>query len=183
MFYTALEFISRIYYSIKNKISSCLFTELSIIPFQNENSLKYVYYYYILNYLLCNYIELLLNLFRCSTNYNTKKYYEFTYRDNNIIRMSILEGSIQDVFNYTRRLKIADKMMVFIKCNLIMKNEEAKINIRNIVRKYDTRTKLYDIVYYNYNNELNLDIIQSIELGKNTYDIKSLDRNLYLEDA
>ncbi len=42
--------------------------------------------------------------------------------------MSILEGSIQDVFNYTRKLKLADKMMVFIKCNLIMKNEEQKIN-------------------------------------------------------
>jgi hypothetical protein len=97
--------------------------------------------------------------------------------------MSILEGSIQDVFNYTRKLKLADKMMVFIKCNLIMKNEEQKINIRNIVRKYDTKTKLYDIIYYNFNNELNLDSIQSIELGKNTYDIKSLDKNLYLEDA
>jgi hypothetical protein len=183
MFYTALEFISRIYYLVKNKISSCLFTELSIIPFQNSNALNYVYYYYILNYLLYNYIELLLNLCGCSTNYNTRKYYEFTYRDNNIIRMSILEGSIQDVFNYTRKQKLADKMMVFIKCNLIMKNEEQKINIRNIVRKYDTKTKLYDIIYYNFNNELNLDSIQSIELGKNTYDINSLDKNLYLEDA
>jgi len=182
MFYSALEFITRTYYSIKNKINSYLFTELSIIPIANQNPLKFIYYYYILNYLLCNYIEYLLNCLMCSTDYHKNQYYEFTYRDNNVIRMSILDGSIYDVFSYTRKLKQADKMMVFMKCNLLLKNEE-KINIRSIVRKYDTKTKLYDIIKYNFNNELNLDTVESIEIGKNIYDIKSLDRNLYLEDS
>lgn len=182
MFYSALEFISRTYYSIKNKINSYLFTELAIIPL-NAPQLKYIYYYYILNYLLYNYIELLLNYFRCSTNYHTKQYYEFTYRDNSIIRTSILDGSIYDVFTYSRKLKEADKMMVIMKANIILKNNEQKINIRNIVRKYDTKTKLYDIVRYNFNNELNSDTVEGIEIGRNTYTAESLDRNLNLEDA
>ena len=182
MFYSALEFITRTYYSIKNKINSYLFTELAIVPL-NAHPLKYIYYYYILNYLLCNYIELLLNYFGCRTNYHNKQFYEFTYRDNSIIRTSILDGSIYDIFVYTRKLKEADKMMVIMKANIILKNNEQKINIRNIVRKYDTKTKLYDIVRYNFNNELNSDTVEGIEIGRNTYTAESLDRNLNLEDA
>ena len=49
MFYTVLEFITRTYYSIKNKIASCLFTELSIIPI-NKQPLQFIYYYYIQQY-------------------------------------------------------------------------------------------------------------------------------------
>ena len=182
MFYSALEFITRTYYIIKNKINSCLFTELSIIPLYFE-PLKYVYYYYILNYLLCNYIELLLNYFGYSTYYHKRQYYEFTYRDNNIIRSSILNGTINDVFTYTRKLKEDDKLMLLLKANIILKNNEQKINIRNIVKKYDTQTKLYDIIRYNFNDEYNLDNLLSVEIGRNTYTVLELDRNLNWADA
>jgi hypothetical protein len=182
MFYSALEFFTRTYYLLKNKINSCLFTELSIIPLYFE-PLKYVYYYYLLNYFLCNYIELLLNFFGCSTYYHKRQYYEMTYRDNNVIRTSILNGTINDVFTYTRKLKEGDRLILLLKANIILKDNDQKINIRNIVKKYDTKTKLYDIIKYNFYNEVYFNNISSIEIGRNTYTIENLDRNLNWEDA
>jgi hypothetical protein len=122
------------------------------------------------------------NIFRYKTSYLRKNYYEFTYRDENMIRSSIINGTIKDIFNYTRYNKQSDKLMIIFKCNLIIDN--VKSNIRQLLRKYDTKTKLYDIIYYNFMNDV-LDENKNIqiEIGSNIYEIKNLNKEQLLEDS
>lgn len=182
MFLKLLEVLSRHYYSIQNKISNYLFIETSIIPHKSTN-LRCIYYYYLLNYYCNNNIEYILNNYlNVRSNYNYIKLYEFSYRDNGMIRSSILTGTLSDIFNYTRINRKQDQLKVLLKCNIIINNN--KNNIRQILRKYDTKTKLYDIIYYNYSDEID-NILNDImiELGVNLYDIRYINRNLSLEDA
>jgi hypothetical protein len=182
MFLKLVEIISRYYYSVSNKISQYLFQETEIIPL-NKSPLRYIYYYYILNYYLDNSLEVILNrLFKIYTDYNYPLYYEFSYRDNNMIRSSILRGEIKDVFDYTRFNKESDKLMVIMKCNITI--DGTSNNIRNIIRKYDTKTKLYNIIYYNFYNDLLIDYKDiNIQLGNNSFNVRSMDKDLSIEDA
>lgn len=182
MFLKLLEVLSRHYYSIQNYISNYLFVETNIITNKSDN-IGYIYYYYLLNYYYNNRFEYLFNNFlNIHSNYNNIKLYEFSYRDNGIIRSSILKGTLNDLFNYTRINKKQDQLKPLLKCNIIINDN--KNNIRQIVRKYDTITKLYDIIYYNFLDDVD-NILNDItvELGNNTYDIRHIDRNLSLEDA
>jgi len=165
MFLKLIEILSRQYYSIQNKISNYLFVETSITT--KSNDIGYKYYYYLLNYYTNNNIESIINkYFNIRTQYNYIKIYEFSYRENGIIRSSILNASLNDIFKYTRINKQPDKLKPLLKCNLIINNNNN--NIRSILRKYDTKTKLYDII---------------LELGTNRYDLRYMYRNLALEDA
>ena len=181
MFLKLIEILSRQYYSIQNKISNYLFVETSITT--KSNDIGYKYYYYLLNYYTNNNIESIINkYFNIRTQYNYIKIYEFSYRENGIIRSSILNASLNDIFKYTRINKQPDKLKPLLKCNLIINNNNN--NIRSILRKYDTKTKLYDIIYYNFTDEIN-NILNDIilELGPNKYDIRYINRNLAIEDA
>lgn len=182
MFLKLVEIISRYYYSVSNKISQYLFQETEIIQL-NKSPLRFIYYYYILNYYLDDSLEVILNrLFRIYTDYNSIAYYEFSYRDNNMIRSSILRGEIKDVFNYTRFNKESDKLMVIMKCNITIDGTSS--NIRNIIRKYDTKTKLYNIIYYNFYNDLMVgykDI--NIQIGNKDFNVRNMDKDLSIEDA
>jgi len=182
MFLKLVEIISRYYYSVSNKVSQYLFQETEIIPL-NKSSLRYIYYYYILNYYLDNLLEKILNkLFKVYTDYNYVTYYEFSYRDNNMIRSSILKGEIKDVFDYTRFNKESDKLMVIMKCNLTVDGTTS--NIRHLIRKYDTKTELYNIIYYNFYNDLIIGYKElNIEIGRNNYNVRSMDKSLIIEDA
>ena len=182
MFLKLVEIISRYYYSVSNKVSRYLFQETEIIQL-NKSPIRYIYYYYILNYYLNNSLEKILNrLFKIYTDYNNIAYYEFSYRDNNMIRSSILRGEIKDVFNYTRFNKESDKLMVIMKCNITI--DGISSNIRHIIRKYDTKTKLYDIIYYNFYNDLIVSYKDiNIEIGKNNYNVRGIDKDLSIEDT
>jgi hypothetical protein len=181
MFINLIETLSRYYYSITKIISRNLFTELEIITIDNHK-IGYKYYYYLLNYYLNNRIEFLINnILYYNTKYNHINYYEVKYRDNNMIRMSIINGTIKDVFEYTRHYKESDKMMIFMKCNL--KINDIISNIRQIIRKYDTKTKLYDIIYFHYRNDVENSKNIEIEIGKNTYNVYEIPHTLLLEDA
>jgi len=180
MFYAALDFFARNYYFIKSKITMCLFVETSIKTI-NYNPIGMIYYYYLLNYIFCNFFERFLLFFYCNTRYNDINLYEVTYRDSNMIRTAIINGNMNDVFLYTRKNKQADKMMVFMKCNLIL--DGTKTSIRNLIRKYDTKTKLYDFINYNYPQLLNIENVLEIEIGSNVYNVRSMNYCLCLEDA
>jgi hypothetical protein len=182
MLFEILEAISRKYYSIKNNITKYLFSETEIIPFRSTkiNSIKYLYY--ILNYYCNTYPEYFFNFFNCRSHYNLITYYEVSYRDNGMNRCSIINGTLYDVFNYTRYLKTSDELKMFFKCNLII--NDSNENIRQLIRKYDTKTNLYNIIYFNYSNLIN-DTKNKIEfeIGSNKYDLREMDKNLILEDA
>jgi hypothetical protein len=182
MFLKLIEILSKQYYSIQNKISSYLFVETSIITTKSID-IGYMYYYYLLNYYSNNNIECFINKYlNIRTQYNYIKLYEFSYRENGIIRSSILKASLNDIFKYTRINKQPDKLKPLLKCNLIINNNIN--NIRSILRKYDTKTKLYDIIYYNFTDETN-NILNDImlELGPNKYDVRYMNQNLAIEDA
>jgi hypothetical protein len=99
-----------------------------------------------------------------------------------MIRSSILRGEIKDVFDYTRFNKESDKLMVIMKCNITI--DGTSNNIRNIIRKYDTKTKLYNIIYYNFYNDLLIDYKDiNIQLGNNSFNVRSMDKDLSIEDA
>jgi hypothetical protein len=174
-----LEISSRYYYYICNIIDSYSFIEKQIIPL-NEKPLFLIYYYYI----FCYYLKKL-----CLINIRKKniiKYYEVTYSDNNIKRSTIINGNIYDVFEYTRYRKSEDKLSMIFKYNYFVNN--VKTNIRNIIKKYDTKTKLYDIIYYNFQkdivqNDINTNNLIEIEIGNNIYNINNLNKNLLVEDA
>ena len=177
-----LEILSRYYYKICNKIDSYSFIEKQIIPL-NEKPLFFMYYYYI----FCFYLKkiCLINI----RNKNSFKYYEVTYSDNNIKRSTIINGNIYDVFEYTRYKKSEDKLSMIFKYNYFVNN--IKTNIRNIIKKYDTKTKLYDIIYYNFHNDVvkkNIDDIDQnnlieLEIGNNIYNIHTMNKDLLVEDA
>jgi hypothetical protein len=182
MFVKVFDILARSYYSIKNKLLSCLFIETYIIPHKSPN-IGLSYYYYLFNYYCLNYLEYILNRsFKFYTNYKMIKLYEFSYRDGSITRSSILEGTIYDIFNYTRYNKKSDDLKPILKCNIFINN--VKNNIRHIVRKYDTSTKLYDIIYFNFSNEVdNENNTILIELGNALYDIRDINKSLSLNDA
>jgi len=185
MFIKLIETLSRYYYSINKIFSTYLFTELEIITIDN-NKLGYNYYYYILNYYLNNTLEYIISsIFNYNTKYNYINYYSVKYRDKNMIRKSIINGTIKDVFEYTRYNKEADKLTIFMKCNLKINNTVN--NIRQVVRQYDTKTKLYDIIYFHYKSDIekNIENNQTIEIdiGKNIYNLYSMPQYLLLEDA
>lgn len=185
MFIKLFETLSRYYYSINKIFSTYLFTELEIITI-DDNKLGCKYYYYLLNYYLNNTLEYIINrVFNYNSKYNHINYYSVKYRDKNMIRMSIINGTIKDVFEYTRYNKEADKLTIFMKCNL--KINDCVNNIRQIVRKYDTKTKLYDIIYFHYRNDIekNIENEKSIEIdiGKNIYNLYNMPQYLLLEEA
>jgi hypothetical protein len=185
MFINLIETLSRYYYSINKIFNRYLFTEQEIITIDNHKiGLKY--YYYLLNYYLNNRIEYIINsIFGYNTKYNHINYYSVKYRDNNMIRMSIINGTIKDVFEYTRYNKGPDKMVIFMRSNIKINNNV--INVRQIMRKYDTKTKLYDIIYFHFRDEIDKDIENNksieIDIGKNVYNFYELPQYLLLEDA
>jgi hypothetical protein len=129
---------------------------------------------------------------------NSINYYEVIYTDNNIKRATIINGSINDIFQYTRYKKCNDKASFIFKYNYIV--NDVKTNIRNIIKKYDSKTKLYDIIYYNFYNDIiknykknndhadntnddkNNNLIQ-IEIGNKIYNIHEMNKDLLVEDA
>jgi hypothetical protein len=185
IFLKIFEYFSRYYYNIKNKLNNILFTEIYIKPHNNSN-LTYIYYYYLLNYYFNNYIEFYMNKYlNITSNYNQIMLYEFSYYNNNMIRTSIINGTINNILKYTRSNDHNDQLKVFFKCNLIINGN--KTNIRQLIRKYDTKTKLYDIIYYNYSYDINLNDVENnqiiIELGENKYNVKLFDKQITLEDT
>jgi hypothetical protein len=182
MLFQVLEFVTRTYYNLKNSVQNYLFTETAIIP-HNQNPLKYSYYYFLINYYLNSYIEYVLNYyFNYQTGYLLNNRYEVSYRSDGDVRVSIIRGNIGDIFNYTRINRTNDEMVVFMKCNIIINGE--KTSIRQLLRRYDTRTKLYDIIYYNYQSQVDdINTNIEIEIGQNKYNIRTLDHNLTLERA
>jgi hypothetical protein len=143
-----------------------------------------LFYFYIFFY----YIEKLFNV-RLNLNHNKQiKYYEVLYNDNNIKRYTIINGTINDIFQYTRYDRVMDKSNFILKYNYIINNE--RTNIRNIIKKYDTKTKLYDIIYYHFNKDLEIkndteygENIIEIEIGNKIYNVKEMNKNLAVEDA
>jgi hypothetical protein len=178
-----IEIISRYYYKVYRKLDSYTFIEKKITPL-NENSIFLLYYFYI----FCYYIEKLFNV-RLNLNHNKQiKYYEVIYNDNNIQRATIINGTINDIFQYTRYDRVMDKSNFVLKYNYIKNNE--KTNIRNIIKKYDTKTKLYNIIHYNFYKDLNTnndtengESIIEIEIGNKIYNVKEMNKNLLVEDA
>ena len=182
MFLKLLELFSRYYYSIQNRISNCLFVETEIINI-NKKSIGAIYYYYLLNYYSNFYFEYFLNnYFNYFTNFYTQNYYEVSYRRNNMICSTIINGNFVDIFNYTRNNILTDNLITILKSNLIINN--IKTNIRQILRKYDTNTKLFDILLFNFYDDVILSNNQiSLEFGKNTYEIRNMDKTLSLCNA
>lgn len=171
-----LEVVSRYYYKMYNIIDSYSFIEKEIIPL-NEKPLFFIYYYY----LFCFYLEKL-----CMINFTNRlkdtKYYEVTYSDNNIKRSTIINGHIYDIFEYTRYKKSNDVLSYLFKYNYNI--NDVKTNIRNMIKKYDTKTKLYNIIYYNFQNDIdNKNVLIEVEIGPRTYNIRDMNKELLLEDA
>jgi hypothetical protein len=98
-----------------------------------------------------------------------------------MIKTTIINGTIKDIFNYTRSERENDKIAMFLKCNLII--DEVSNSIRQLIRKYDLNTKLYDIIYFNYLDDISSMKMIQLEIGKKIYNIYDMDRNLLLEDA
>lgn len=177
MIFKLLEIISRYYYKISNIIESYSFIEKKITPI-NEYPLFFNYYYYIFCYYfekLC-YIKLI--------NRNNIKHYEVIYTENNIKRAAIINGCIFDVFEYTRHNKTIDKLNFIFKYNYILNG--IKTNIRNIIKKYDTKTKLYDVVYFNFYNDIiksDIDNLIEVEIGNKLFNVREMDKDLLIEDV
>ena len=181
MFIQIIEILFRYYYQFSKIINAMSPIEIEIKRI-DQYKIGYKYYYYILNYYLNDSLDYILKSFcRYNSYYKQINYYEVTYRYENMERTTIINGSIKDIFNYTRFNKDQDKLIILMKCNLIINNNSN--NIRQLIRKYNTKTKLYDIIYFNYlNNILNTEIIE-LEIGKNKYNLYDMNRNLLLEDA
>ena len=95
MFINLIETLTRYYYSINKIFSGYLFTEQEIITI-DSHKIGLKYYYYLINYYLNNRIEYIINsIFRYNTKYNHINYYSVKYRDNNMTRMSIINGTIK----------------------------------------------------------------------------------------
>jgi hypothetical protein len=182
MFLKLLEIFSKNYYYLRNSVSNLLFVESEIVLFNNIR-VTWPYYYYLLNYYSNSNIEYIFNnYFNLFSKYNTKNYYEISYRKNGMICTTIVNGTMVDVFNYTRKHTESDKLITLLKCNLII--NATKTNIRQIMRKYDTSTKLYDILYFNFHDDIDNDHNTiEIELGKNNYNIKEIDKDVCLCDV
>jgi hypothetical protein len=171
-----LEVVSRYYYKLFNIIDSYSFIEKEIIPL-NEDPLFFIYYYY----LFCFYFEKLC-MIKLNNRLKNTKYYEVTYSDNNIKRSTIINGHIFDVFEYTRYKKSNDVLSYLFKYNYII--NDVKTNIRNIIKKYDTKTKLYDIIYYNFQSDIdNKNVLIEVEIGPRIYNIREMNKDLFLQDA
>jgi hypothetical protein len=99
-----------------------------------------------------------------------------------MICSTIINGNFVDIFNYTRNNILTDNLITILKSNLIINN--IKTNIRQILRKYDTNTKLFDILLFNFYDDVILSNNQiSLEFGKNTYEIRNMDKTLSLCNA
>jgi len=181
-----IEIVSRYYYKVCNQIDTYSFVEKKITPI-NEKPLFFLYYFYI----FCFYFE---KLCKININTNYKKlvnYYEVIYTDNNIKRATIINGTINDIFEYTRYNKCNDKPSFIFKYNYIV--NDVKTNIRSIIKKYDTKTKLYDVIYFNFYNDItkkrtqndqeNNDKLIEVEIGNNIYNINEMNKDLLIEDA
>jgi len=165
-----LIWISRYYYLLKNFIDSYRFIELEIKPLRKP-LIGWMYYYYLSNYYLNRMID-----------YGTKDYYQVLYRDSNTKRKYVLYGTIKDVFDYTRYQKQPNEVKLFIKCNIII--NEVKSSIRPLIMEYDTKTKLRDIIYYNFYEDVNnLMNDVDVEIGKKMYNVRGMSMDLTLEDA
>ena len=165
-----LIWISRYYYLLKNFIDNYRFIELEIKPLRTP-PISWMYYYYLSNYYLNRMID-----------YGTKDYYQVLYRDSNTKRKYVLYGTIKDVFDYTRYQKQPNEVKLFIKCNIII--NEVKSSIRPLIMEYDTKTKLRDIMYYNFYEDVNnLMNDVDVEIGKKMYNVRGMSMDLTLEDA
>lgn len=181
MFIKLIETVTRYYFYLLKIINKYSFIELEIKTIDKEK-IGFNYYYYLLNYYLNNNLEYLFNnVFNYQTKYFKTNYYEFIYRENNMVKTSIINGTINDIFMYTRYYKRFDKLMIFMKCNL--KVNDNVINIRNIIRRYDTHTKLYDIIYFHFRSEIQNKFHIELQIGKNTYDVSNMNKLLLLEEA
>jgi hypothetical protein len=115
-------------------------------------------------------------------DYGTTGYYQVLYRDSNTIRKYVLYGTVKDVFDYTRYERKPNEVKIFIKCNLII--NEVKSSIRPLITQYDTKTKLRDIMYYNFYDDVNnLMNDVEVEIGKRMYNVRAMNMYLTLEDA
>ncbi len=181
MFIQLLDPILRFYYNLKNNISYYLFTETQIIPHRNNRIYYYQYFYYLFNFYLNSYPESFLNYFSIYSFYNNIRLYEFSYRDNGIDRCSILRGNIHNIFSYTRYDKTNDELKAFLKCNIIING--VKTNIRQIIRRYDTKTKVKNMLYFNFGNDIdNTNNEIKLEVGNRVYDLIEIDVNMKIED-
>jgi len=176
-----LDPILRIYYNLKSKASNYLFTETSIIPHKGTKINYLPYFYYLLNYYCNNYPESFLNYFNYFSYYSFNRLYEVSYRDNGVDRASIIKGNMSSVFYYTRYNKSSDELIAFLKCNFIINN--LKNNIRQIIRKYDTKTNVINMLYFHFSNDIdnkNNDI--KLEIGSKIYNLNEIDNNMVIED-
>ena len=162
--------LSRYFYLAKNFIDNYRFIELEI-KLHNRPPIGWMYYYYLSNY-----------YFNRMIDYGTTGYYQVLYRDSNTIRRHVLYGTVKDVFDYTRYEKKPNEVKIFIKCNLII--NDVKSSIRPLIIQYDTKTKLRDIMYYNFYEDVNnLMNDVEVEIGKRMYNVRAMNMDLTLEDA
>jgi hypothetical protein len=53
-----------------------------------------------------------------------------------------------------------------------------------MIKKYDTKTKLYNIIYYNFQNDIeNKNVLIEVEIGPRIYNIREMNKELLLENA
>ena len=181
MFIQTIEILSRYYFQITKIISAILPIEIEIKNI-DQHKIGYKYYYYLFNYYINDFLDhILYSCCRYNSRYRQINLYEITYRRKNMIKTTIINGTIKDIFNYTRAERENDKIAMFLKCNLII--DEVSNSIRQLIRKYDLNTKLYDIIYFNYLNDISSMKMIQLEMGKKIYNIYEMDRNLLLEDA